>query len=267
MKILLISDVHANLPALDAVLSQASYDKVLFIGDAVDYGPFPFEVYSRLCQIKATRVLGEHDAAAAFGIDSQSPCEMLEASHLTREKITLARMPKRARQALGKKAERRMFLNYYGLRVLMVHGSPTDELYEYVSEDEASNIAELNIDLIVLGHTHVPYEVKNGNTWVINPGSVGMPRDGDARPSYAILDTYTREIHFARAEYDPEPMLSKLQELLAKDMKIYEFLADIFRTGRARAIESASVTKRIEKDLSFAYIFDDTYNTYDDKTF
>lgn len=101
MKLLLLSDAHANLPALDAVLSHATCDKVLFMGDVVDYSPFPFEVYSRLHQVRALRVLGNHDAAASFGFDCQEPPEMREASLLTREKISSKRMPKKGNAGQG----------------------------------------------------------------------------------------------------------------------------------------------------------------------
>ncbi|MDG6908169.1 MAG: metallophosphoesterase family protein [Nitrososphaerota archaeon] len=254
MKALLISDVHANLPALDAVLNKISYDRVLFMGDAVDYGPFPFEVYSRLHQVRAIRVLGNHDAAASFGVDCQSTPEMHEASILTRNVITSKRMPKRAMQALGKKAHRKMFLEYNDLRILMVHGSPTEELYQYVSREDAANLVEPNVDLIVLGHTHIPYEVKNENTWVVNPGSVGMPRDGNPRASCAILDTYNKVVHFERVDYDIEPMLSKLQQLLAPNTKIYEFLADIFRTGRERRLVLGEIKEAVPPASETAYL-------------
>jgi putative phosphoesterase len=234
MLVLLVSDVHGNLPALDAVLGAASYDKVLFMGDAVDYGPFPFEVYARLHQVGARRVLGNHDVAAAYGLDCRSRPEVHEASALTRERITVARMPKRARQALGKKAERQVNLEYNGLRIRAVHASPDNELYRYVSREEAAYLDVLGVDLLLLGHTHVPYEVKNSRVWVVNPGSVGMPRDGDPRASFAILDTIRREVRFERAEYDVEPMLSKLHQLIGEHTAIYEQLAEIFRTGRAR---------------------------------
>jgi len=234
MRILLISDVHGNLPALEGVLGTASYDEILFMGDEVDYGPYPFEVYARLHQVRARRVLGNHDVAAAFGVDCKSSPEMHDASVLTRERITVARMPKRARQALGKKAGRRLDLDYNGLRITAVHGSPDDELYRYVSREEASDLDVGGADLLLLGHTHVPYEVKNSRVWIVNPGSVGMPRDGDPRASYAILDTANREVRFERAEYDVEPMLPKLKQLLGEETAVYEQLADLFRTGRAR---------------------------------
>jgi len=231
MRVLLISDVHANLPALDEVLGTATYDDVLFMGDAVDYGPFPFEVYSRLSQVRAKRVVGNHDVAAALGMDCRSSPQLHEASVVTRERITVPRMPRRALQALVKKAERRLDLDYGGLRIRMVHASPDDELYRYITEEEASRLEVKGADLLLVGHTHVPYEVKTGDAWVVNPGSVGMPRDGDARASYAILDTYSREVRFKRAAYDIEATVSKLHQLIGEERRVYELLASILRTG------------------------------------
>ena len=230
MEVLLISDVHSNLPALDAVLSKARYNDVLFMGDAVDYGPFPFEVYSRLRRIRAKRVLGNHDVAAAFGLDCQSSPRTHEAAVRTRERITFQRMPKRALQALGK-AEKALDLSYGDFRVRALHAAPGDELYRYITKEEAALLEVKGADLLLLGHTHVPYEIKDGERWVVNPGSVGMPKDGDPRASYAVLDTSTREIQFERAEYDVELVVSKLRQLIGDEGPIYEQLANGLRTG------------------------------------
>ena len=230
MRVLLVSDVHGNIAALDAVLQNEGYDDVLFAGDAVDYGPFPFDVYSRLKQIGAKRVLGNHDAAAAFGTDCRSSPQLHEASVFTRRKITMRRMPKRALQALGR-AERRMDLEYGGLRVRLLHASPSDELYQYISKEEASRLEIGNVDLLVLGHTHIPYEIKDGGRWIVNPGSVGMPKDGDPRAAYAVLDTYRREVRFGRIEYDVELMLSKLKQVIDDNSEVCELLVRVFRTG------------------------------------
>jgi len=230
MKVLLVSDVHSNLPALEAVLGKARYDDVLFMGDAVDYGPFPFEVYSKLKRIKAKRVLGNHDAAAAFGLDCRSSPRMREAAVRTRERITFQRMPRRALQALGK-AEKTLDLAYGDLRVRMLHAAPGDELYRYITKEEAATLEVRGADLLLLGHTHVPYEIKDGTRWIANPGSVGMPKDGDPRASYAILDTSTREVRFDRVEYDIEQVVSKLQRLIGDEEPIFEQLAKGLRTG------------------------------------
>lgn len=230
MRVLLISDVHSNLPALDAVLGGARFDDVLFLGDAVDYGPFPFEVYSTLKRTKAKRVVGNHDVAAAFGLDCRSSPKTYQAAVRTRERITLQRMPRRALQALGR-AEKTLDLSYDGLRVRMLHAAPGDELYRYMTRDEATSLVVKDADLLLLGHTHVPYEIKDGTKWIVNPGSVGMPKDGDPRASYAILDTSAREVRFDRAEYDIERVVSKLEQLIGDEESIFQQLTNGLRSG------------------------------------
>ena len=124
-----------------------------------------------------------------------------------------------------------MDLDYAGLRIRMVHASPTDELYQYVSKEEASKLEVRGTDLLLLGHTHIPYEVKTGDVWIVNPGSVGMPRDGDSRASYAILDTFTRQVQFKKVEYNIEETITKLHQLIGDETRVYQILATILRTG------------------------------------
>lgn len=230
MRVLLISDVHSNLPALDAVVHKARCDDVLFLGDAVDYGPYPFEVYTRLKRAKAKRVVGNHDMAAAFGLDCRSSPKTYQAAVRTRERITFQRMPRRALQTLGK-AEKTLDLAYGGLRVRMLHAAPGDELYRYMTKEEAASLEVRGADLLLLGHTHMPYEIKDGIRWIVNPGSVGMPKDGDPRASYAVLDTSAREVQFERAEYDVEQVVSRLQQLIGDEESVFQQLAKGLRTG------------------------------------
>ncbi len=230
MEVLLISDVHSNITALDSVLSTVRYDEVLFMGDIVDYGPYPMEVYSRLKQIGAKRVLGNHDVAAAFGLDCRSSPRAHEAAVRTRERITFQRMPRRALQGLGE-AERTLHLDIDGLRIKALHACPGDELYRYITKEEAGSLEMGEADLMLVGHTHVAYEVKDGTRWIVNPGSVGMPKDGDPRASYAVLDTSSREVRFERAEYDVEGVVARLRELMGDEVTVYDFLARTLRTG------------------------------------
>lgn len=230
MKVLLISDVHSNLLALDAVLNKATCDDILFTGDAVDYGPSPLEVYSRLKRIRAKRVVGNHDVAAAFGLDCRSSPKMKEAAVRTRERITFQKVPTKALRMLGR-AEKTLDVAYDNLRVRAIHAAPGDELYRYITKEEAADLEVKGADLLVLGHTHVPYEIKDGTRWIVNPGSVGMPKDGDPRASYAVLDTSRREVQFDRAEYDVEHVVSKLKQLIGDEEPIFEQLAKGLRTG------------------------------------
>ncbi len=242
MHILLLSDVHGNLSALNEILERVAYDEVLFMGDAVDYGPLPFEVHSRLGQVGAKRVVGNHDVAAALGVDCGSTQNLRAASERTRDRITRARMPKSSMRSLIR-AERTLRLEYDGLRIMMVHASPRDELYEYVSKEHASELEVTGVDLLLLGHTHIPYKVSAGRTVVVNPGSAGMPFDGNPRASYAVLDTQTRRVRFERAKYDIEVTVSKLHELIGDDRHVYRQLASILRTGTIPAASSEPVRK------------------------
>ncbi|MDG6920925.1 MAG: metallophosphoesterase family protein [Nitrososphaerota archaeon] len=230
MKVLLISDIHSNLSALDAVLERARYDDVIFLGDAVDYGPSPFEVYSRLKRMRAKRVVGNHDVAAAFGLDCRSSPRTHEAAVRTRERITYQRTPRRALQMLGR-AEKTLDLAYGDLRVRALHAAPGDELYRYITKEEAAGLEVEGVNLLLLGHTHVPYEIKDGARWIVNPGSVGMPKDGDPRASYAVLDTSAREVQLERADYDVELVVSELRHLIGDERSIFEQLANGLRTG------------------------------------
>ncbi|MDG6905589.1 MAG: metallophosphoesterase family protein [Nitrososphaerota archaeon] len=230
MKLLLISDIHSNFEALQEILNHTDCDEILFAGDVVDYGPNPTDVFYILEYLKAKRVLGNHDAAAAFGIDCRSSAATYEASVTTRKRITTQLMPRKALELLGK-AEKKLNLEFDGMRIRLLHAAPGDELYRYITKDEASKLEIEDADLLVLGHTHIPYEVRREKTWVVNPGSAGMPKDGDPRASYAVLDTIKRQVEFKRIRYDVDLMLSQLRKLVGDDKQVFEQLAMIFSTG------------------------------------
>lgn len=240
MRILLLSDVHGNLSALNQILDNIAYDEVLFMGDVVDYGPFPFEVHSRLMQIEAKRVVGNHDVAAALGVDCGSTPNLRDASEHTRERITRVSMSKTSMRSLIK-AERTLRLQQGGLRIMMVHASPRDELYEYISKDYASKLEVPGVDFLLLGHTHIPYAVRAGRTIVVNPGSVGMPFDGNPKASYAILDTGKGRVRFGRMKYDIEVTIAKLHELIGDDKPVFRQLASTLRTGTIAIASSKPV--------------------------
>ena len=230
VRVLLISDIHSNLEALEEVLNHASFDEVLFMGDLVDYGPNPFEVFEILQYVRAKRVLGNHDAAAAFKTDCRSSSVMHEASVVTRERITWRQMPAKPLEVLGK-AGKELQIDYGGVNVRAFHAAPDDRLYRYITKEEAAQMDVKGADLVVLGHTHVPYEVKRQGVWVVNPGSVGMPKDGDSRASYAVLDTASCRVTFGRVRYDIEEVISKLRITLGGHKDVFELIAKTLRLG------------------------------------
>jgi len=215
MRIALLSDIHSNLVALDAVLAHAGpVDAVWHLGDVVGYGPDPDGVVARLVAVGAVGVMGNHDAAALGGpeIEWFNP-DAMAAAAWTRDTISDA-----TRAWLSAQPVTRVVDGFS-----LVHGSPRDPLREYVTTPD---IARANLDVLetsygLHGHTHIPVAfvevdrritvVKPGDATTIplsgdramlNPGSVGQPRDGDPRAAYAILDAEAGVASWHRVAYD-----------------------------------------------------------------
>jgi diadenosine tetraphosphatase ApaH/serine/threonine PP2A family protein phosphatase len=215
MRIAVLSDIHANLPALDAVLGDAGdVDAVWHLGDVVGYGPDPDGVVARLRSIGAQGVRGNHDAAACGGpeIDWFNP-DARRAMEWTRAAIAPA-----AIEWLAALPERRVLSG-----VDLVHGSPREPIWEYVTTSGVAlaNLALLERPIGLHGHTHIPVawveddgrvelvraahgsslELR-GRRALVNPGSVGQPRDGDPDAAYAILDPEAGTVRWHRVAYD-----------------------------------------------------------------
>ena len=217
MKVALISDVHANLPALEAVLREAERAgaaAVWSMGDQVGYGGDPDAVVARLIGAGAACVLGNHDAAAAGLIGTE------EFNHLaaTAAAWTAHALGEASRAWLGGLPE---VLESDGWQ--RAHGTLHDPTWEYLSTMRAAehHFAAQTARWSAVGHTHVPMVVweeaegfaitapGDGTTVAlderracVNPGSVGQPRDGDTRASWALLDTDAGEVTFHRVAYD-----------------------------------------------------------------
>lgn len=215
MRVAVLSDIHSNIVALDAVLSHAgAVDAIWHLGDVVGYGPEPDAVVARLSERQASGVRGNHDAAAVGGqeIDWFNP-EARAAAEWTRDTMSGA-----TRRWLGALPETLVIDD-----VLLVHGSPRDPLREYVIDSDAAgeNLAVQGTQRALHGHTHVPVawfatpdrvtliqardtsDVELGEyRSLINPGSVGQPRDGDPRAGYLILDQDLGRVTWHRVEYD-----------------------------------------------------------------
>ena len=216
MRVAVISDIHSNLPALDAVVDAAgAVDAWWHLGDVVGYGPHPDAVVARLRALGAAGVLGNHDAAAlgASVIDDFNP-EAKEAARWTRSVISAA--TRTWLLALPEIEERASFT--------LVHGSPLDPIWEYVTSAEAAqkNLAAIGTRWCLHGHTHKPRawreSTKGGPVELIatpdgitlalderrallNPGSVGQPRDGDPRAGFLVLDTDACTATWRRVPY------------------------------------------------------------------
>ena len=225
MRIAVLSDVHANLPALDAVLADAGpMDAVWHLGDVVGYGPDPNGVVDRLRQVGAIGVRGNHDTAAIGDLDiGDFNLDARAAMEWTRQEIGpathdwLAALPLR-REEQG---------------LTLVHGSPRDPTWEYVLSTAIAqaNLAAFETPWCLHGHTHVPIVFRAAGSGMqalgpqsgavlslderralLNPGSVGQPRDGIPDSSYLVLDLDAREASWHRVAYDIGTVQSAMRE-------------------------------------------------------
>jgi predicted phosphodiesterase len=234
MRYLIISDIHANLTAFDSVLADAKgkYDKIWCLGDVVGYGPHPNECVERLQEYDHLCIAGNHDWAVLDKLDVEEFNPNARFAILwTREQLAQKNFD---------------YLNELPVSLLqeevftLVHGSPRHPIWEYVLYPKIAhvNFEHFNTPYCFVGHTHSPIifteatasetmcretvpgsdnfsQKLNAKRLIINPGSVGQPRDGDARAAYAILDTDTMELQIKRVAYH----VSEVQER----MKEYDF--------------------------------------------
>ncbi len=232
MKILIISDVHANLEALQAVLNQEKFDKLFFLGDMVDYGPDPEPCINILKDLTNFIVIGNHDKALASNIDcgcSYLYKDLSQASRKNNSKF-VSRENKKFLLSLPKYMNIETSDHVFSL----AHASPLGDLYKYIKPDITSQelqaeIRGINSENIFLGHSHLPMIKKINNQTVVNPGSVGQPRDGMNTASYCIWED--GEFYLKRVKYDFEKTCKKL---MASDMdkKTISTLVEIIRNGK-----------------------------------
>lgn len=218
MRALVLSDVHANLAALEAVLAHAagSYDEIWNLGDTVGYGPEPIACLERLDAIATIQLAGNHDLAAAGVVSTDGFNPVAKAAN----EWTALQLDAARKQEL---ANRPAKLDRDG--VTLAHGSPRDPIWEYVIDAVAAtaNLLHVEGDLCFVGHSHVALAaiIRPGERtaamipldpdttinlqigrMLINPGSVGQPRDGDPRAAYAIYDSTRLEVTGRRVAYD-----------------------------------------------------------------
>jgi putative phosphoesterase len=217
MKILVISDVHGNIVALNEVLGKVPHDVVVFAGDIVDYGPRPAECLEKIRTISMHFVRGNHDNAAGLNVDCHCS-EKMHALSVETRKYTRKVLNSEQLEFLRKMPLTDQF-TIDGKRFFMVHASRTDPLYQYLKFNEAEKekfieeFGDIDADFIIYGHTHLPLVLKNiVRGTIINPGSVGQPRDGDPRASCAVIDTESNNVEIVRIPYDIGKVAKQIKE-------------------------------------------------------
>lgn len=204
MRIAVIADVHANKVALEAVAGDMpDVDEIVCAGDVVGYNPWPEFCVDWVRERDVPTVLGNHDRAVATG-------EYPGFNDMAAAGVEYAReqLPADHREWLGAlPTERTLFDG----RLKMVHGHPDNpDHYTYPSEFGPGLLGDE--DVLVLGHTHVQGHEKYGDGIVLNPGSVGQPRDGDPGAAYALLDLDAMTVEQRRVRYDVGAVMDAVEE-------------------------------------------------------
>ena len=211
MKVGLISDVHANLPALETVLDDMpAVDRIYCAGDVVGYNPWPAACVERVRDIATATVRGNHDRTV--GTPERYRGNRMAEAGLEHAKASLSDDQRDWLDALPR-AE-----TFAGDRFLLVHSHPAaerEDAYVYPEEFPTLDRHMGEYDGIVLGHTHVQGVRGVAGGVVLNPGSVGQPRDGDPRAGYAVLDTAadgTDAVETRRVPYDVDRVAAAVRD-------------------------------------------------------
>ncbi len=227
MRILLLADIHANWAALSAI--NEPFDVCLVLGDLVDYGLDPAPCIDWVRQKATHAVRGNHDHGVAQNVRVHGKGGFKYLTGVTRQ-ITQERITPDHRRFLGSlPISKRVTLD--NTKFLLVHATPRDPMDEYTIADVefwSRRLQDVDANVICVGHTHHPYVLEVGDKLVINPGSVGQPRDGDPRASYGIIEN--QRVELKRIEYPVEETVKTVWESgLPEPAKA--MLAEVFRTG------------------------------------
>ncbi len=231
MKLLVLSDIHGNWPALRAIPEEA--DAVVCLGDIVSYGPFPRECVAWVRERAVHVVRGNHDTALAFGLDSGAAPAKEPLARVTLEQHR--HLLSEDDLAWLRELPTQTHFRYDGYRFFAVHAAPSNHLYAYSITPDLPDDAlrkemeDVRADIVLLGHTHLPMSRGAWTKVVLNPGSVGQPLDGDPRASYAVIHEGVAEIR--RVAYDVEETAAGLRAM-GLPPESTEALIAILRSGR-----------------------------------
>lgn len=243
MRIAIVSDVHSNLAALEAVLQHAdkqnALDAVWLLGDCVGYGPQPNEVIALLARQSMLGVIGNHDLAVIGAMDTSdfNPAAALAAAW------NAGALSDESRQFL---ASLPAIATPTDAECVLCHGSLRAPAWEYLVSEEAARaqFEQMTVPWSFVGHTHIPLIIEQtedgevfgdhpengtlvdleGRRLILNPGGVGQPRDGDPRSPYAVLDTEQQTVQFWRVPY-PIGKTQTLMETAGLPERLIERLA------------------------------------------
>jgi protein phosphatase len=233
MKIVIVSDIHGNFDALSAL--QESYDELWVLGNLVNYGAEPAPVVEYVKSKATLAVRGNHDNAIGFDEDPRcSPPfrEMAEATRRFTDSVLSAGHKHFLRILPLFRETQRGDTHFY-----LCHAVPSDPLFGYCeanSDRWANEVENLTADILLVGHTHVPFVRSVGRCLVVNPGSLGQPKAGSPEACYAVWED--GKVELKSYPYPLESAVAKVQTLPIANL-LREQLSRILRTGTILPID------------------------------
>ncbi len=242
-RIAIVSDIHGNFEALKALPNH--YDELWVLGDLVNYGPQPAEVIEFVRKRATLVVRGNHDDAVAFDRDPQCSPAFEQAAEETR-RYTASVLTDKHKGYLADLPHfhwvRRGRWTFY-----LCHAMPSDPLHSYCGEDIRKwrkELAKVGTDFLFVGHTHLQFSLHHKDQWVVNPGSLGQPKTGTPRASYAVWENGSVRLH--SYEYPLQKTVARVRSMPVS-ARTQEFLARVLRSGavpkskkEARHVENRS---------------------------
>jgi putative phosphoesterase len=227
MRILVIADIHGNWPALQAL--SEPHDICLCLGDLVDYALEPKPCIDWVRRNTQHAIRGNHDHGMAQNVTVVGRTGFKYLSGVTRA-LVRPTLDDGELHFLGRMPVSRM-VTLDNTRFLLVHATPRDPLDEYAPADAEfwhRRLQNVEADVVCVGHTHQPYVLEVGDKLVLNPGSMGQPRDGDPRACYAVIEDF--KVELKRVAY---PVEDAVRPILASALpdQAKEMLAEVLRTG------------------------------------
>lgn len=232
MNIAIISDLHGNLEALEAfdeIYRRETYDELWVLGDLVNYGPNPREVVSYVREHAGVVIRGNHDHSVGCNEDPRCSLPYKEMARATGE-FTASALSAAEKAYLGS-LPLTVSRMVDGKRFVLCHATPSDPLFEYVPPDSPTWISRaerVGADVLLAGHTHMPFVRAERGRIVGNPGSLGQPKTGNPNACFATWDGHRIELR--TVAYPCEKTIAKL-DALALPSEVVVDLAKVLRTG------------------------------------
>ena len=238
MRIAIISDIHGNLEALEALTEP--YDELWVLGDLVNYGPDPSAVVDFVRAHAAVVVRGNHDDAVGFNRDPRcSTAYRAMADETMRFSLSALSSDQRSWLASLPLVVNRTVDN---TKFILCHAAPSDPLYKYIPANSPAWEREMeghDADLLLVGHTHTPFVETVGASLVVNPGSLGQPKTGNPKACYAIWE---RGVLLREIDYEIDKTLHKIDEMPISP-SVKEDLKAVLRSGGFKTASVSLVQK------------------------